>query len=84
MQTGPRALAPKKSELAHALAVAGDYPVSLVAKALGVGRSTVYDRLAGSSKTRGPYAKAQDAALLPRIRQIAAQRPTYGYRRIAH
>ncbi len=57
--------------------------MSIVASTLGVGHSTVYDRLAGSSKTRGPYAKAQDADLLPRIRQIAAQRPTYGYRRIA-
>ncbi len=53
--------------------------MSLVAKTLGVGRSTVYDR----TRTRGPYAKADDADLLPRIRQIAAQRPTSGYRRIA-
>jgi len=57
--------------------------VSLVASTLGVGRSTVYDRLTGNTRTRGPYAKADDADLLPRIRQIAAQRPTYGYRRIA-
>ncbi len=57
--------------------------MSLVASTLGVGRSTVYERLAGSTKTRGHYTKADDAHLLPRIRQIAAQRPTYGYRRIA-
>ncbi len=57
--------------------------MSLVASTLGVGRSTVYERLAGSTKTRGHYAKADDVHLLPRIRQIAAQRPTYGYRRIA-
>ena len=57
--------------------------MSLVASTLGVGRSTVYDRLTGRTRTRGPYAKAEDADLLPRIRQIAAQRPTYGYRRIA-
>ena len=57
--------------------------MSLVAGTLGVGRSTVYDRLTGSIRTRGSYTKAQDADLLPRIRQIAAQRPTYGYRRIA-
>lgn len=43
----------------------------------------MYDRLTGRTRTRGPYAKADDADLLPRIRQIAAQRPTYGYRRIA-
>ena len=58
--------------------------MSLVASTLGVGRSTVYDRLTGSMSTRGSYTKAGDADLLPRIRQIAAQRPTYGYRRIAH
>ena len=57
--------------------------MSLVASTLGVGRSTVYDRLGGSTKARGAYTKAEDADLLPRIRQIAAQRPTYGYRRIA-
>lgn len=55
--------------------------MSPVAKTLGVGRSTVYDRLTGRTRTRGPYAKADDADLLPRIRQIAAQQPTYGYRR---
>lgn len=43
----------------------------------------MYDRLGGSAKARGPYAKADDADLLPRIRQITAQRPTYGSRRIA-
>lgn len=57
--------------------------MSLVASTLGVGRSTVYDCLTGSTRTRGPYTKAEDVELLPRIRQIAAQRPTYGYRRIA-
>ena len=57
--------------------------MNLVASTLGVGRSTVYDRLGGSAKARGPYTKADDADLLPRIRQTAAQRPTYGYRRIA-
>ena len=57
--------------------------MSLVASTLGVGRSTVYDRLTGRTRTRGSYTKAGDADLLPRIRQIAAQRPTYGYRRIA-
>jgi hypothetical protein len=57
--------------------------VSLVAGTLGVGRSTVYDRLTGRTRTRGSYTKAQDTDLLPRICQIAAQRPTYGYRRIA-
>lgn len=57
--------------------------MSLVADTLGVTRSTVYARLAGSTKPRGRYTKAEDTQLLPRIEQIAAQRPTYGYRRIA-
>lgn len=74
---------PKKCELAHALTAAGEYPVNLIASTLGVGRSTVYDRPTGSTRTRGPYSKAQDADLLSRIRQIAAHRPTYRYRRIA-
>lgn len=39
--------------------------MSLVASTLGVGRSTVYERLAGSTKTRGHYTKADDAHLLP-------------------
>jgi hypothetical protein len=49
----------------------------------GLGRSTMYDRLTGSIRTRGSHTKAGDADLLHCIRQIAAQRPTYGYRRIA-
>lgn len=57
--------------------------MSLVANTLGVARSTVYARLASSTKPRGRYSKAEDAQLLSRIEQIAAQRPTYGYRRIA-
>ena len=57
--------------------------MSLIASTLGVARSTVYARLAGSTRPRGRYDKAGDAQLLPRIQQIAAQRPTYGYRRIA-
>lgn len=56
--------------------------MSLVASTLGVGRSTVYDRLTGRTTARGSYIKASDADLLPRIRQIAAQRLTYGYKRV--
>lgn len=74
---------PKKIDLAHAFAAGGDYPVSLIASTLGVERSTLFDRVTGCTRTRGPYTKAGDADLLPRIRQIAAQRPTYGDRRIA-
>lgn len=57
--------------------------MNAVVATLGVARSTVYDRLTGAAKPRGRYMKADDAHLLPLIREIAAQRPTYGYRRIA-
>ncbi len=54
-----------------------------VADTLGVSRSNLIERLKGRSKPRGPYNKAEDAELLPAIRRLVDQRPTYGYRRIA-
>ena len=54
-----------------------------VAEALGVSRSNLVERSNGRSKPRGPYAKADDAMLLPLIRRLVDERPTYGYRRIA-
>ncbi|GKX36113.1 MAG: hypothetical protein MnENMB40S_37310 [Rhizobiaceae bacterium MnEN-MB40S] len=53
-----------------------------VAETLGVSRSNLHERLKGTSKPRRGYHKAQDAALLPRIRALVAKRPTYGYRRM--
>ena len=53
-----------------------------VAEVLGVSRSNLHDRLKGSAKPRRSYHKAQDAAVLPRIERLVAERPTYGYRRI--
>ncbi|GKX36260.1 MAG: hypothetical protein MnENMB40S_38780 [Rhizobiaceae bacterium MnEN-MB40S] len=53
-----------------------------VAETLGVSRSNLHERLKGTSKPRRSYHKAQDAALLPRIRALVAKRPTYGYRRM--
>lgn len=53
-----------------------------VAQTLGVARSTLTDRLAGRAKPRRRYHKAQDAALLPVLTALVAERPTYGYRRI--
>src|SRR5690606_21161174 len=35
-----------------------------------------------SPATRKPYTKAEDVAVLPAIRRLVDQRPTYGYRRI--
>ena len=54
-----------------------------VAEALGVSRSNLVERSNGRSKPRGPYEKADDAMLLPLIRRLVDERPTYGYRRIA-
>lgn len=53
-----------------------------VAEALGVSRSNPAERAKGDTPPRGPYAKAEDGALLPVIRGFVDERPTYGYRRI--
>ena len=53
-----------------------------VAETLGVSRSNLVERLAGSAKPRRRYQKAQDAAVLPLVRRLVDARPTYGYRRI--
>ena len=49
---------------------------------LGVSRSNLIDRLEQRTKARGPYRKAEDAALLPLIRAVVDERLTYGYRRV--
>jgi putative transposase len=56
--------------------------VKAIATALGVSRSALHDRMKGATKPRGPYRKAEDADVLPRINALVARRPTYGYRRI--
>jgi putative transposase len=53
-----------------------------IAEALGVSRSNLAQRTQGRTAARGPYLKADDEALLPLIRSIVDERPTYGYRRI--
>ena len=53
-----------------------------VATTLEVSRSNLHERLTGDAKPRRGYYKAQDAAVLARIRALVAKRPTYGYRRI--
>ena len=57
--------------------------MSRVAEALEVSRSQLHARASGASRPRGPYHKAEDAELLPAIRRIVDERPTYGHRRIA-
>jgi len=56
--------------------------VKAVATVLGVSRSNLVKRLEGRGKPRRRHHKAQDAALLERIRRLVDERPTYGYRRI--
>lgn len=53
-----------------------------VCDTLDVARSNIADRLKGKSKPRGSYQKQGDIELLPAIRELVDQRPTYGYRRI--
>jgi len=53
-----------------------------VADTLGVARSQLHDRVHRPPVPRGAYSKAGDEALLPLIRRLVDERPTYGYRRI--
>lgn len=53
-----------------------------VAKTLGVSRSNLVRRASGEMASRHTYAKLEDAALLPILRTLVDERPTYGYRRI--
>ncbi|MFP3711349.1 IS3 family transposase, partial [Paraburkholderia sp. SIMBA_009] len=73
----------KKTDIAADLVAEGRFPMKTVADTLGVSRSNVIERLKGRSKPRGAYHKVGDAELLPAIRRLVDQRPTYGYRRIA-
>lgn len=50
-----------------------------IADMLGVSRSNLYETPRG----RSAYQKTEDAILIPQIRAICDQRPTYGYRRIS-
>ena len=53
-----------------------------VADTLGVSRSNLIERRDGLAKPRRRYRKAEDTSLLPLIRRLVDERPTYGYRRI--
>ena len=53
-----------------------------VAETLGVSRSNLHDKVRRASKPRGSYRKPEDDALLPLVRRLVDERPTYGYRRI--
>jgi transposase InsO family protein len=56
--------------------------VKTVAQTLNVSRSNLTLRQKGSGKERKTYVKADDAMLLPAVRAIVDERPTYGYRRV--
>lgn len=56
--------------------------MSRICEALEVSRSNLYERLKKPSGIRKRRVMIQDQKLLPLIRQITDERPTYGYRRI--
>jgi putative transposase len=56
--------------------------VKRVAETLGVSRSQLIERLKGARKLRSAHYKSDDAELLPPLRSLVDERPTYGYRRI--
>ena len=60
----------------------GRFPISAIARTLGVSRSNLIDRTNKPSKPRGPYRKPEDVTLLAELRPVIDQRPTYGYRRL--
>ncbi len=53
-----------------------------ICNTLQVSRSNITDRSQGKRNKRGPYQKTEDKELLPTIRSIVDERPTYGYRRV--
>jgi transposase InsO family protein len=56
--------------------------VKRVADVLGVARSHLHERVRRTATPRSHYRKAADEELLPLIRRLVDERPTYGYRRI--
>ena len=53
-----------------------------VADILGVARSNLIEHVRHPARRRTAYRKADDAWLLPLLRAIVDERPTYGYRRV--
>jgi DNA-binding phage protein len=80
----PWILRAEKTDLALALVEQsrGRYPMSAIAKTLGVSRSNLIERASKPSRRRGSYRKPEDVSLLAELRPIIDQRPTYGYRRV--
>ena len=56
--------------------------MKVIAETLGVSRSNLYERRQkDASSSRGNYRKDEDEVLVPLIREIVDERPTYGYPR---
>jgi len=53
-----------------------------IAEVLGVARSHLHERVHRPTAPRSHYRKAADEELLPLIRRVVDERPTYGYRRV--
>lgn len=53
-----------------------------VADTLGVARSNLVAQVRKERPPRSSYRKAEDAAVLPLVRRLVDERPSYGYRRI--
>ena len=53
-----------------------------VADTLGVARSNLIEQVRRPPRRRSAYRKADDVWLLPLVRAIVDERPTYGYRRV--
>jgi hypothetical protein len=73
----------KKPTLPLGIVERGCFPMSTVAKMLGVARSNLIQRQNRAIAPRGRYRMVKDADLLPLIRASVDERPTYGYRRVA-
>ena len=54
--------------------------MSQVAREFGISRQAIYRNKTG--KARVFYHRQDDAVILPRIREMLATRPSYGYKRI--
>jgi putative transposase len=76
------AIAHEKTDLVVAVLARRGFPVKAVAETLKVSRSNLAIRQNGGGKERKAYGKADDAVLLPAVRAIVDERPTYGYRRV--
>src|SRR5262249_53577405 len=81
-QGGSRQGMGKKTELAARVAAEGRFPMKTIADMLDVARSHLHERVHQPAAPHGPYCKAADEQLLPLIRRLADDRPTYSYRRV--